>query len=118
MIRSKEFPMTPETRSQLPMASTGCACCAPAPAPNQTVPTAETAPPAGTSTAYQVKGMTCGHCAQSVTEEVTALDGVSEVRIDLVAGGTSTVTVTAARPLSAEAVRAAVEEAGYTLVTA
>ncbi|PZP19677.1 MAG: copper chaperone, partial [Kocuria rhizophila] len=49
---------------------------------------------------------------------VTALDGVSEVRIDLVAGGTSTVTVTAARPLSAEAVRAAVEEAGYTLVTA
>ncbi|MEX5275272.1 heavy-metal-associated domain-containing protein [Kocuria sp. CPCC 205235] len=110
--------MTPETRSQLPMASTGCACCAPAPALNQTVPTAETAPPAGTSTAYQVKGMTCGHCAQSVTEEVTALDGVSEVRIDLVAGGTSTVTVTAARPLSAEAVRAAVEEAGYTLVTA
>jgi copper chaperone CopZ len=105
--------MTPETRPQLPMASTGCACCTPASASGQTAPAAET--PA--STAYQVEGMTCGHCAKSVTEELTALDGVSDVRIDLVAGGTSTVTVTTARPLSAEAVRAAVEEAGYTLVT-
>lgn len=106
--------MTPETRPQLPMASTGCACCAPASASGQTAPAAET--PA--STAYQVEGMTCGHCAKSVTEELTALDGVSDVRINLVAGGTSTVTVTTARPLSAEAVRTAVEEAGYTLVTA
>lgn len=110
--------MTPETRTPLPMASTGCACCAPAPASDQAAPAAEPPAPTGTSTAYQVEGMTCGHCSQSVTEELTALDGVSEVRIDLVAGGTSTVTVTAARPLSAEAVRAAVEEAGYSLVTA
>ena len=105
--------MAPETRTPLPMASTGCACCAPASASGQAAPAAET--PA--STAYQVEGMTCGHCAKSVTEELTALDGVSDVHIDLVAGGASTVTVTADRPLSAEAVRAAVEDAGYTLVT-
>ncbi|MEX5296648.1 heavy-metal-associated domain-containing protein [Kocuria sp. CPCC 205268] len=109
--------MTSATRVPLPMASTGCACCAPTPAPDQTAPTAETAPPAGTATVYRVEGMTCGHCATSVTEELTALDGVTDVHIDLVAGGASTVTITADRPLAPEAVRAAVEEAGYTLVT-
>lgn len=109
--------MTPETRSPLPMASTGCACCAPAPAADQAAPTADAVPSARTTATYQVEGLTCGHCATSVTEEITALDGVSEVHIDLVAGGASTVTVTAAEPLTTAAVRAAVEEAGYTLVT-
>ena len=107
--------MTPETRTQLPMASSGCACCAPA--AERTPPTARTASAAGTTTTHRVEGMTCGHCATSVTEELTALDGVLHVRVDLVAGGTSTVTVTAERPLPAEAVRTAVENAGYTLVT-
>ncbi|MGK4219141.1 heavy-metal-associated domain-containing protein [Kocuria marina] len=65
-----------------------------------------------------MEGMTCGHCASSVTEELTTVDGVSEVHIDLVAGGISTVTVTADRALSVEAVRAAVKAAGYTLVSA
>ena len=108
--------MTPETRQPLPMASTGCACCAPAPASDQTAPAAEAAPSAGTSATYQVEGMTCGHCATSVTEALTALDGAEDVRVDLVAGGLSTVTVSGmATP---EAVRTAVEEAGYTVVTA
>lgn len=108
--------MTSPTRAPLPMASTGCACCAPGPASDQAAPAAETAPSPGVAATYQVEGMTCGHCAASVTEEITALDGVTEVHIDLVAGGVSTVTVTGERPLSADAVRAAVEEAGYTLV--
>ena len=103
--------MTNASPALLPMASTGCACCAPASASGQAAPAAET--PA--STAYQVEGMTCGHCAKSVTEELTALDGVSDVHIDLVAGGASTVTVTAEHPLSTDAVRAAIEEVGYTL---
>lgn len=106
--------MTYETRSPLPMASTGCACCAPV--PEHAAPVAETAPSAGTTSTYQVQGMTCGHCATSVTEELAALEGVSEVHIDLVAGGASTITLTAEHPLSTEEVRAAVEEAGYTLV--
>ena len=105
--------MTTETRRPLPMASTGCACCAPAPAPDRTVPAVGTAPSAGAATAYRVEGMTCGHCVRSVTEEITALDGVTDVHVDLVAGGLSTVTVTGtAAPAD---VRAAVEEAGYTL---
>lgn len=110
--------MTPGTRTPLPMASTGCTCCAPAPATDQAAPTAESASSVGTSTTYQVEGMTCGHCAKSVTDQLTALNGVIDVHIGLVAGGASTVTVTATRPLSPEAVRTAVAEAGYTLVTA
>ena len=105
--------MTPETRTPLPMTSTGCACCAPAPVVDQPAPAAKAPASAGTSTTYQVEGMTCGHCATSVTEEITALDGVTDVHVDLVAGGLSTVTVTGtAAPAD---VRAAVEEAGYTL---
>ena len=67
---------------------------------------------------YQVAGMTCGHCVSSVTEELTKLEGVSEVNVDLVAGGTSPVHVVSAAPLDETAVREAVAEAGYELVDA
>jgi copper chaperone CopZ len=107
--------MIPETRTPLPMASTGCACCAPAPATDQAAPATEVSAAAGTTATYPVEGMTCGHCAARVTEELTALNGVSGVHIDLVAGGSSTVTVTGSA--APEAVRAAVADAGYTLVT-
>ncbi len=65
---------------------------------------------------YAVAGMTCGHCAQSVTQELGALPGVESVTVDLVAGGTSSVTVTSSAPLEIDAVRTAVDEAGYQLV--
>ena len=58
--------------------------------------------------------MTCEHCVASVTEEVGELAGVSAVRVDLASGA---VTVTSDQPLDDAAVRAAVEEAGYQLVT-
>ena len=64
---------------------------------------------------YTVTGMTCSHCVQAVTEELTALPGVSDVRIDLSAGA---VTVTSEEPLADDAVRAAVDEAGYELANA
>jgi copper chaperone CopZ len=67
---------------------------------------------------YLVTGMTCSHCVASVTEELEALDGVEAVRVDLNAGGTSTVTVSSAAPLDTDAVRAAIDEAGYSLVSA
>lgn len=62
-----------------------------------------------------VTGMTCGHCAQSVTEELTEISGVTDVAIDLHAGGTSRVTIRSAAPLDPASVRAAIEEAGYAL---
>lgn len=68
-----------------------------------------------TTTTLNVSGMTCEHCVKAVTEELTAVDGVQEVAVDLVAGGTSSVTVTSEGPLDDAAVRAAVDEAGYEL---
>jgi len=68
-----------------------------------------------TTETYSVTGMTCGHCVHAVSEEVGSLDGVTAVDIALVAGGTSTVTVTSEAPVSREDVAAAVDEAGYAL---
>jgi copper ion binding protein len=62
---------------------------------------------------YTVEGMTCGHCATSVREEVSELDGVRQVDVDVESGR---VTVTSETPLAADAVAAAVTEAGYRLV--
>jgi copper chaperone CopZ len=67
------------------------------------------------TTSYQVTGLTCGHCVVAVTEELRALPEVSEVAVDLVAGGVSTVTVTSTEPLTEDAVAAALDEAGYRL---
>lgn len=68
-----------------------------------------------TITELDVEGMTCQHCVTSVTEELSALEGVEEVSVALVAGGTSRVVVRGSAPLEAGAARAAVESAGYTL---
>ncbi len=65
-----------------------------------------------TTQTYAVDGMTCGHCATAVMQELTALDGVEDVSVDLVAGGTSSVTVTAARMLDQGEVVEALDEAG------
>jgi copper chaperone len=65
-----------------------------------------------TTTTYRVTGMTCGHCAAAVTEELRALDGVSDVEVELVEGGTSTVQVTSPAPLAEAQVAAALDEAG------
>ena len=64
---------------------------------------------------YTVTGMTCGHCVQAVTGELTALPGVADVQVDLASGA---VTVTSEAPLEEDAVRAAVDEAGYELANA
>ena len=64
-------------------------------------------------TVYTVTGMTCGHCASSVTEELSELPGVTDVAVDLPTGA---VTVTSATELDRSSVAAAVTEAGYQLV--
>ncbi len=68
-----------------------------------------------TTTTYAVSGMTCDHCVHAVTDELSHLQGVRETTIDLVAGGTSPVQVRSDAPLDEAQVRAAVDEAGYTL---
>jgi copper chaperone len=68
-----------------------------------------------TSITYTVSGMTCGHCVAAVTEEISKLPAVEQVSVDLVAGGESAVRVTSQSPLQEDAVREAVDEAGYQL---
>ncbi len=69
---------------------------------------------AGTvTTVYKVSGMSCGHCEGSVSTEISALPGVSSVKA---VASTGEVTVVSAAPLEEEAVRAAVDEAGFELV--
>ncbi|MBX3087787.1 MAG: heavy-metal-associated domain-containing protein [Cryobacterium sp.] len=65
-----------------------------------------------TTQTFTVTGMTCQHCVNSVTEEISQLEGVSGVDIDLASGS---VKVTGDRELELDSVRAAVEEAGYQL---
>jgi copper chaperone CopZ len=64
---------------------------------------------------YTVTGMTCAHCVQAVTGEISTLPGVADVQVDLASGA---VTVTSEAPLTDEAVRAALDEAGYELADA
>jgi copper chaperone len=63
---------------------------------------------------YTVAGMTCDHCVNAVSGEVSAVAGVSDVAVDL-AGGTVTVR---GEGYTDDEVRAAVDEAGYSVVDA
>lgn len=67
-------------------------------------------------TTISIDGMTCGHCVAAVTEEISAIDGVSKVDVDLNAGGISTATIASAGPISEATISEAVAEAGYTVV--
>jgi copper chaperone CopZ len=59
---------------------------------------------------FTVNGMTCGHCVAAVTEEVSRIDNVTSVEVDLPTGA---VTVRSTGPVDPVALAAAVDEAGY-----
>jgi copper chaperone len=61
---------------------------------------------------FPVTGLTCEHCVGAVTSELSVLAGVTDVLIDLVPDGTSTVSVTADQPLTDDEVAMALDEAG------
>lgn len=63
---------------------------------------------------YEVGGMSCQHCVQSVTGALSELDGVRSVEVDLDAGR---VVVDAAEVLDPGTVQRAVESAGYELIS-
>ncbi|MEV0633437.1 heavy-metal-associated domain-containing protein [Streptomyces sp. NPDC050619] len=75
--------------------------------------TAQTDTPGYVTAVYKVSGMTCGHCEGAVSGEISEIAGVSSVEAVATSGE---VTVVSAAPLDEEAVRAAVDEAGYELV--
>lgn len=67
-----------------------------------------------TTETFDVVGMTCGHCVQSVTNELSKLEGVARVDVDLAAG---TATVESEAPLARADVEAAIDEAGFELAS-
>ncbi len=64
------------------------------------------------TSSYTVTGMTCGHCVASVTEEVHEVPEVDEVEVTLETGE---LVISSATGINPDAVRAAVESAGYQL---
>ncbi|MEU6915962.1 heavy-metal-associated domain-containing protein [Streptomyces olindensis] len=74
--------------------------------------TAQTDTTGSVTTVYKVSGMSCGHCEGAVSGELSQLSGVSSVTA---VASTGEVTVVSTAPLDDEAVRAAVDEAGFEL---
>lgn len=70
-------------------------------------------PTEGHAETVTVSGMTCGHCVAAVTEEISKIEGVTGVSVDLDSGS---VEVTSDSPVDPVALDAAVDEAGYELV--
>lgn len=62
------------------------------------------------NTTITVSGMTCGHCVQSVTEELSKIAGVKEVKVDLESGN---VDITSENELAQADLTQAIQEAGY-----
>jgi copper chaperone len=67
-----------------------------------------------TTHTYVVEGMTCDHCRASVSEEVSEIAGVESVEVDLDSGRLEV----SGPAVSDDAVRAAVEDAGYEVAEA
>ena len=66
------------------------------------------------TTTWSVEGMTCQHCVNAVTQEVSAIPGVTAVTVDLDSGQ---VSITSEDSLATDDVAAAIDEAGYVLVS-
>jgi copper chaperone CopZ len=61
---------------------------------------------------YTVVGMNCGHCVESISSGLAGVPGVTGVEVDL---GSGLVILHSERPLAADAVRGAVDAAGFAL---
>ncbi|NJN19502.1 MAG: heavy-metal-associated domain-containing protein [Oscillochloris sp.] len=63
-----------------------------------------------TTERFLVPGVSCQHCVNAVTQEVGALNGVSNVQVDL---DSKVVTVEHSESVQAAVIIAAIQEAGY-----
>lgn len=68
------------------------------------------------TTTVKATGLTCNHCAMSVTEELEELAPVTGVSVEVVKGGESTVTIEHSEPLADDQIDAAIAEAGFSVV--
>ena len=61
----------------------------------------------------KIEGMTCGHCAMSVTKELSKLPGAADVKVDF---ASASAHVTVDESVTEADLTAAIDEAGYKLV--
>jgi copper chaperone len=66
-----------------------------------------------TTQVFKVTGMTCGHCVNSVTEEVSEVPGVSNVQVNL---EKAELKFDSETEIPFSIIEAAVKEAGYEVV--
>lgn len=62
---------------------------------------------------FQVEGMSCQHCVAAVTRSIHEVDATAKVQVDLEKGK---VVVTSSKPV--DDLKEAIDEAGYTVVSA
>ncbi|MGW0733644.1 heavy-metal-associated domain-containing protein [Streptomyces sp. NPDC002851] len=98
------------TQAELPQTGSCCSASSSTGSCHDSVGTEAAQAPV--TTVYQVSGMTCGHCEGAVSSEISEIPGVTSVKA---VAATGQVTVVSAAELDEEAVRAAVDEAGYEL---
>lgn len=104
------------TTPATPAAETsGCSCCTQAPTSGLQIGRPQRDADSIVVTDYEVEGMTCAGCASGVTTQLKKIAGVTDVRVSLNPGQTSTVTVDSRSQLSLDHVRGAVAKAGYSL---
>lgn len=65
-------------------------------------------------TTLHVEGMTCGHCVAAVTTELSNIEGVLQVQVDLDGG---IVSVESSQVLDIDDLTNAITEAGYELLS-
>ena len=63
---------------------------------------------------FSVPGMTCGHCKEAVTTELSKISGVTEVEVDL---DTKSVSVTSTSDVAWSDLVTAIDEAGFEAVS-
>ncbi|TCK44139.1 copper chaperone [Paraburkholderia sp. BL8N3] len=64
-------------------------------------------------TEFEVQGMSCQHCVAAVTRSIQEIDPTAQVRVDLERG-----RVSVESSQSTDALKDAIDEAGYTVVSA
>lgn len=62
----------------------------------------------------RIEGMSCGHCSARVTKALEEISGVTEVAVNLEGG---IATLEAEPSVSDDALRAAIDDAGYDVIT-
>lgn len=61
----------------------------------------------------KVKGMSCQHCVASVTKALDAIDGISNVKVDLAAGQAD---YTEEKPVDLATIKQAIKQIGFEVV--